>query len=215
MSLVSHDLSGPFTAIKVWAQGLQAVASPDTIDETRLALVKISDQALQSIDQALSIDRLELQELKLTNTNLHKLLDEVITDAVIIADRKNIKINRLYDGADQMITTEVSMIKRIINNLTSNAIKYSHPNTQIDIITKISKDMITLHVKDQGIGISPEDQKTIFERYDQGSGLPTSGEKSHGLGLSIVKRLVEELGGIISVKSEADQGSTFTVRLPL
>ena len=215
ISLVSHDLSGPFSAIKVWAQGLHSAAPTKSIDEAKHALLKISDQALQSIDQALSIDKLELQDIQLTSINLLTFLDEATTDSIIVAEKKNIKVNRHFNDADQMVTTEVSMLKRIVKNLLSNAIKYSNPNTEIDITSNLSEDMITLHVKDQGIGISPEDQKTIFERYDQGSGTPTSGEKSHGLGLSIVKRLVEELGGIISVKSELEKGSTFTVRLPL
>ncbi len=214
MSLVSHDLSGPFTAIKVWAQSLSFKSSSESIDETRQALVNISDEALQSIDRALSIDKDQLHKLELAQINLKDLLNEATSEEVVIGKEKNIKVNINYDSADISITTDASILKRIMRNLVSNAIKFSHPDSQINIHTRATDDMIILAVQDHGVGISKEDQKSIFERFDQGSSSPTSGEQSHGLGLAIVKRLVEELGGIITVKSEVDKGSTFTVRLP-
>jgi len=215
ISLVSHDLSGPFSAIKVWAQGITKQSSPSSIEETKRALVKISDEALSSIDRVLSIDKGQLHELEITTSLLKQLIEDATSEGVVIAKDKNIKVNFQYSDPDLQITTDASMLKRITKNLLSNAIKYSEPNTKISINTRATEDMAIIEIKDQGIGISPEDQKTIFKRYDQGSASPTAGEESHGLGLSIVQRLVDELGGMISVNSVIGKGSTFTLRLPL
>ena len=136
------------------------------------------------------------------------------SDGMVIANKKEIVVNLNRIDKSIGVTTDISMLRRIIKNLLSNAIKYSEPNTTIDILTRLTDDMLIIEIQDEGIGISPEDQKTIFKRYDQGSASPTDGEGSHGLGLSIVQRLVDELGGMISVKSLIGQGSTFILRLP-
>lgn len=215
ISLVSHDLSGPFTAIKVWAQGITKQSSASSIEETKTALVKISDRALTSINRVLSIDKAELHSLEITTSNLAELISTASAEGVVIAKEKSISVNFIFGDQDLDITTDKSMLTRIIKNLLSNAIKYSEPNTVIDISTRSTEDLAIVEIKDQGIGMSPEDQKTIFNRYDQGSASPTRGEESRGLGLSIVERLVDEIGGMISVKSVLGEGSIFTLRLPL
>jgi signal transduction histidine kinase len=100
-----------------------------------------------------------------------------------------------------------------LTNLLHNAIKYSPEDTEIDINVDLSNDKITFHIKDQGIGISKKEHKHIFDRYFRSENvLLTQGT---GIGLNIVKTHLENLGGRIYFKSAENEGSTFTVELPL
>ena len=96
----------------------------------------------------------------------------------------------------------------------SNALKFSHKNTRILVSLKVNVKDCVISIKDQGLGIKSEDISKLFMPFAQLSNLPTGNEKSTGLGLSIVKNLVELLGGTISVASIPNEGTTFTLRLP-
>jgi len=102
-----------------------------------------------------------------------------------------------------------------LNNLISNAIKYSHPNTMIRIEVLKEKDFVVTKVIDQGQGIPENELPHVFKPFQKASTKPTAGEKSTGLGLAIVKKIVEGHQGIIGVESEVGKGSNFFFRLPL
>lgn len=105
------------------------------------------------------------------------------------------------------------VINQILNNLLSNAIKYSPEHTRIVFDTLIDDKMINITVQDQGIGISDDDQKHLFERFFRAS---NSGNiKGTGLGLHIVKRSIDLVGGTIEVDSEIGKGTRFTILLPV
>jgi PAS domain S-box-containing protein len=115
----------------------------------------------------------------------------------------------LHSGNGE-VDLDKNFTEHILSNLVSNAVKYSPAGTRIVIRTNVTEHLAELIVEDQGIGISPEDQKHLFERFYRASN--TGNEKGTGLGLHIVKRYVEMMEGEISVHSEPDKGSRFTVR---
>jgi len=106
-------------------------------------------------------------------------------------------------------------VEQILNNLVSNAIKFSHPETLITVRVSAEDDYLRVAVEDQGQGIPKKDMKKLFSDSGRPGVKPTAGEPSTGLGLAIVKRLVEAQGGSIDVESEVGKGSTFSFTLPV
>jgi signal transduction histidine kinase len=106
-------------------------------------------------------------------------------------------------------------IDQVINNLITNAIKFSQPKSRIVLRAVLSQDSIAISVVDQGPGIPPAEISKMFQYFGRTNVLPPAGEKSTGLGLAIAKRMVEAHGGKIGVVSQPGQGSTFTFTLPL
>jgi len=106
-------------------------------------------------------------------------------------------------------------IDQVINNLISNAIKFSGPQSRIILGAVLLKEAVAISVTDQGQGIPPEEISKMFQYFGKTKVLPTAGEKSTGLGLVIAKRMVEAHGGKITVESQPGKGATFTFTLPL
>jgi signal transduction histidine kinase len=106
-------------------------------------------------------------------------------------------------------------LSRIIDNLVSNAIKFSKNGSMVSTNATIENGYFNLIVKDNGPGFSDDDKKLLYQRFKKLSARPTAGESSNGLGLAIVKTLVERLNGEISLTSELGKGSEFIVRIPI
>ena len=106
-------------------------------------------------------------------------------------------------------------INQVLNNLITNACKYSFPNTVVTLRARATGDEVAIAVQDQGQGIPASELPKMFTEFGKTSVRPTGGEKSIGLGLAIVKRMVEAHGGRIWVESQVGVGSTFTFTLPL
>ena len=106
-----------------------------------------------------------------------------------------------------------SYVTRVIDNLLSNALKFSDPGLSIFVTLRDLGNRIEIAVRDQGIGISSDDQAKLFQKYQRLSARPTAGESSTGLGLYIVKTIVDEMQGELQCESEEGKGTCFTVRL--
>lgn len=217
ISVVSHDLSGPFTSIKMWTQILQSDISNFT-ESQRKALYRIQSSADNGellIHNILHIEKDEINRpMNLEFLNIGAFLEDVINAHEPQAQQKEIKI--IYEneiGITQFMSDRY-MLRRICENLLSNAIKFSARGKKVYVNLKEKGSNIIVSVKDEGVGIAAEDIPYLFSKYGKISSMPTEGEYSTGLGLSIVKRLVDELGGMIYCESKPDYGSTFTVSLP-
>lgn len=105
-------------------------------------------------------------------------------------------------------------MNRIIDNLVSNAIKFSPRNSQVSVVGKKEGDAIIISVKDNGPGFLESDRTFLFQKFKRLSAQPTGGESSNGLGLAIVKTLIDRLGGEIALSSEPGNGAEFIVRIP-
>jgi signal transduction histidine kinase len=115
-----------------------------------------------------------------------------------------------------MVAYDKNALDRILSNLISNAIKFSPPNTQVKIYTELFSDRLKLIIKDQGQGMTDEDLKNAFQEFRKLSAKPTSDEWSTGLGLSVAKKLAEQMGGEIVVHSDGkDKGTTFDISLKI
>jgi signal transduction histidine kinase len=147
-------------------------------------------------------------------TNLNPLISEILEVSKSVAVIKNISIQ--YTHADDIeVYADVNMLKTILRNLISNAIKYTHTNGVINISSVQNDKYTVITVSDSGVGMSEETRDKLFDVYTNITTTGTANEKGSGLGLVLCKEFVEQHGGEIMVNSEMGKGSTFTVLLPV
>jgi signal transduction histidine kinase len=109
---------------------------------------------------------------------------------------------------------DVGAVTQILDNILSNAIKYSPPFTHVDVLVTSRDGAVLMEVQDQGPGFSSEDMQRLYQKFARLSAQPTAGESSTGLGLSIVKKLVEAMNGTVRCESQSGEGARFTITLP-
>jgi len=144
-----------------------------------------------------------------------KIVETVIDGLLAQAIAKGIKLSYIKCKKRNLsINGREVWLYKIISNLVSNSIKFSHSGTEITIQIRSTDDDVLIAVKDQGQGIQKEEVMQIFEKHRTFSAMPTANESSSGLGLYIVKKYVNELQGQVWVESEEGKGSTFFVKLP-
>jgi signal transduction histidine kinase len=130
------------------------------------------------------------------------------------AEAKGIEIMAPPAGEEVLVLADEKFISAVLDNLVSNAIKFSPAGTVVTIQVEVIGQRVRITVQDQGPGLTEADQKRVFGRFSRLSAQPTGGEKSVGLGLSIAKQMVEACGGRIWVESEAGKGARFVVEFP-
>lgn len=217
ISVVSHDLNGPFTSIKMWSQILLSDVSNFTADQKK-ALYRIQSSADNGellIRDMLYIEKEEIKHhtLNLEELDVNAFLDDIVHTYRPQAQQKEIIIHYAPEGNPVLFISDRYIISRICENLLSNAIKFTPRGKKVWVSLTDAADAIHIAVKDEGVGITKEDIPYLFSKYRKISSMPTEGEYSTGIGLSIVKRLVAELNGKIVCKSEPGIGSVFTVIL--
>ena len=151
---------------------------------------------------------------KFTDVNLSSLIDEVISLMKPIAHKKSIQLNVSHCEKMVFLQADKLLLHRALQNLVDNAIKYSHPNTSVKIDLQAIGDNFSVTIKDNGLGISEEEQKNLFQPFYKTSNQPTAGESSTGLGLSSVAKIITLHKGHIDIQSHKGEGSTFIVVLP-
>ncbi|MBX3242531.1 MAG: hypothetical protein KIT80_05275 [Chitinophagaceae bacterium] len=218
ISVVSHDLSGPFTSIKLWAQILQSDTSNLTGNQ-RKALHRILSSAHNGetlIKRILFIDKEELGDhrISLEHLDIKAFLEDIIQAYQEQAKQKEIQIIYETSLPSLVIITDRYIVNRIIENLLSNAIKFSEKQKSVWVNLTDRNHYFEITIRDEGVGIKAEEVDYIFAKHQKTSSVPTGGEFSTGLGLFIVRRLAEELNGSVICESEEGIGSIFTVKLP-
>ena len=160
--------------------------------------------------------RSQLQKIEFNPRHLvlFVVINEVKNLLSVQAEKKNISLKINVEKSHQALA-DGEMLKTILRNLISNAIKFSNANGEITIFTKINDNFIELSVRDNGVGIAPNALKNLFYLESNISTPGTSGEKGTGLGLILVKDFVEKNGGEIWVESEVQRGSIFSFTLPI
>lgn len=218
MGNAAHDLRSPLNAINSINELLKMDAD-QLSEEHRQFLDFISESTAQMaalINNLLEVNKFEEGTLAVTpeHVDIHAMLKTLLFGHETSMYRKNIKIKTDSDFEEQTVFTDKGIFVQIADNLISNAIKYSPPGKKVEVLLKEDPGGFRLTVNDQGAGIPESDMPRLYRRYQTLSTRPTAGEKSTGLGLSIVKELVDLIGGTIDVMSDQDVGTTFTVLFP-
>ncbi|SFU52415.1 ATP-binding protein [Pseudoduganella namucuonensis] len=218
LATLSHELRTPLTAILGWAQVLRR-GSRDEADLHRgLQTIERNARAqAQLIEDLLDMSRITSGKVLLDMQILSPLtvVDAAVETVRPAADAKNITISRDY-GAGGLVAADPSRLQQVIWNLLSNAIKFTPKDGAVRITVGAGEGHITIAIADTGIGIRPEFLAHVFERFRQADSSTTRRHGGLGLGLSIVKHLVEQHGGTVAASSAGEgQGASFTVHLPL
>lgn len=214
LNMVAHDLKSPINQILGFLNLLR-IESAEKKEELISYIEDSCHTALSIIGEIIETAELENEgyKLKRKKTDLNNLTDESIKHFKLDARNKNIAITTQY--ADNVfVSVNQTKFSRAIDNMIANAIKFSPENSQIDIITQKTNDKVLLTIRDYGIGIDQDDIPLLFDKFKKPRKKGTRGEKSTGLGLSIVKKIVDLHEGAIYVESEIEKGSSFTIELP-
>lgn len=169
------------------------------------------------VENVLRISQLERNQLdfKKEIVDLNDIIEDAITHVSLIVENKGGYIKTQLDAIKTSIFASDTHLSNVIVNIFDNAIKYSNEAPKIDVYTENVKDSINLYIKDQGIGMSKSVQKKIFEKFYREHMGDIHNVKGHGLGLSYVKRILDDHNAQINVKSEKGKGSTFIIKLHL
>lgn len=212
ISNVSHEFKTPIASIQGYATLLQddSLSKEDKEKYTKY-IIDSSRKLNELISNILKISKIDNQKIVIEPTNFS--LDEQIRESILTFEKEWIKkdIELIIDLEELEIRTDKVLLSNVWNNLISNAIKYSNENSKIEIKGYLKDGKIKIHIKDYGIGIKQDDLPYIFNKFYQVDSSRTS--EGNGLGLTLVKGILDLIDGKIEVKSEENKGSEFIVTL--
>ncbi|MEK8019437.1 MAG: DUF3369 domain-containing protein [Candidatus Parabeggiatoa sp.] len=220
LGMAAHDLRNPIGVIQGYGQLLKYDIS-DRLDAEQLEYLDgvqtASHFMLRLVNDLLDVAKIESGEweLECLQTDIVSVVTEGISFNRQLANSKQIELVFDYDKNLPQIRVDTSKIQQVMNNLISNAIKYSHVHTTAKVRVTSDENNIIISVKDEGQGIPKNERDKLFKAFSKTSVKSTAGEKSTGLGLLICLQIVEAHGGKIWVDSEVGVGSTFYVSLPI
>jgi signal transduction histidine kinase len=215
IGIVSHDLRTPLSAILLGVAGL--LRGEELSEQQTKRVVRIQSSAERA--NRLIRDLLDFTQARLAGgirlerraMNLHALIQSVLEEVEATYSDRELRVSRDGDGSGEW---DPDRLGQVVQNLVTNALKYSPGGTPVRIETHAEDGGMALSVHNDGAPIPPERLGRIFQPFQRASGEVDTASRSIGLGLYIVKQLVEAHGGTVSVESTAEAGTTFTVRLP-
>ncbi|OPZ19004.1 MAG: Sensor histidine kinase YycG [candidate division BRC1 bacterium ADurb.BinA364] len=219
LGMAAHDLRSPITLFKGYL-GLLVEGYIGDVPQNQKEILNTMNRAAETmlalINDLLDVSAIESGNLDLRKktTNVGAYLADLCSGCELLARKKNIEIALQVADDLPKIPLDRDRIAQVVDNLVSNAIKYSHPNTKVTIKAESKTDGVWITVIDQGQGIPAEEIPKLFSDFGKTSVRPTDGERSTGLGLAIVKRIVQAHGGKVGVKSQVGKGSAFRFMLP-
>ena len=220
LGVAAHGLRSPLAMIEMAANFLLDPNMGATVDEQRHILQDIwreSRHMLDLIEDLLDVTEVESGRLQLNPQNvvLRDFLSEAVQRHSQLAASKGTRVHLETELApSDTVMADPRRLRQVIDNLVSNAVKYSPPGSRVRIRAEKIPGKWRISVQDEGPGIGPQDRQRLFQDFARLSSRPTGGEKSTGLGLAIARRMIEAHGGQVGVDSEPGQGATFWFTLP-
>ena len=211
---VAHDLRTPMARLRAGAEvALQSGENTDAYREALADCIEESDQILRMLNTLMDISEAEtgVMKLDLKVVNLTPVIEETVEVYRYLAEEKDITIQRSAP-TNLFLMVDPNRIKQVIGNLLDNAIKYTSARGRVYLKAHAEGKDTVITIKDTGIGIPPEDLPKIWDRLFRGD--QSRSRRGLGLGLSLVKAVVEAHGGRVEVISEPNRGSVFTIYLP-
>lgn len=215
---VSHELRTPLTFVKGYVDLLMDGEMGLMNEEQQSALTIISDKTndiTRIIDDIITLQKINSGNLKREKTSMREFLETAVASHQMIASQKGLHIESRLPEDDGVVIIDRGRINQVLDNLIGNAMKFSPDGGTITISMTKEDDMVTVAVSDEGIGISPDKHRRIFERFYQIDGSASRRFGGTGIGLAIVKRIIDAHSGKIWVESEENRGSAFTFQIPL
>lgn len=220
VSMVAHELKNPLVAVEGF---LQIIQNPEIklTEDKKDDFIKRSSERIRSVFQLvndlLDISKMEQRDKyrELEVLDFSEVIDSVITTFELDYKKKNISVNIEKEEELPMIKVERDEISRVASNLFSNAIKYNNDGGKINISLTSNESYFIFTIEDYGIGIKAIDQPKLFQEFFRAMNKQTRGQSGTGLGLTIVKRIVESYHGKIKFESKYGEGTKFIVKLPI
>jgi len=235
MGIVSHDLKNPISAVRGFGELIESgILTNEELASVAHHIVHTSERMLDLVKKLLDMNQLEAggMEFQKVEFNILLMVEGIVRQFEAQAAAKQITIHYSSKLASCRVIADEQAIEQVLDNLLSNAVKYSPHGKNVFVSVRYSSDenlhfsdqvtnapmingYVRLEVEDEGPGISENDHAKLFEKFSRLSARPTGGEHSTGLGLSIVKKIVEAMNGKVWCESELGKGTTFIVELPV
>ena len=220
LAIATHDLRNPIAGILAASRYLFDETASTLSDEHLQVINSIrssSQLLLKLVDNILDVSRIESGTIELDRrpTDLLALIHQNLVANRLLGLSKGIRINLVAEDCLPEISIDPSRMSEVIDNLVTNAIKFSHPGGEIEIRVARRRNMTAISVRDQGPGIPAEQLQSLFRPFRRGSSSYFIEGRGSGLGLAIARRIVNRHGGRIEIETTVGSGSTFTVLLPI
>ncbi len=218
-SVIAHDLRSPMASIRMVLNLVVSAVTPESVGQELFDLLdnanRESEEVHDLLDNLLKWTKSQTGRLTVVmqDLDLNDIIPGVVDIFTMIASTKHIKLNYRATDAPLVVRADNDMLKTIVRNLMSNAIKFSPEESSIDIIMQPEGDYAKISVRDHGVGISPERLGNLFKKGETTYG--TGGEEGSGLGLQLCADFAHKIGGSVTVDSTLGEGSTFSVLVPL
>lgn len=217
---MTHEFKTPIATINL---ALDAIKNPKIIDDKEkvfkyLQMIKEENKRMHAqVENVLRISKLEKKELDISkqSLNIKGVIEDAIEHVHLILEDRNGKITKRFNAIRTIVLINDVHFTNVIVNILENAIKYSPEIPEIEIYLENIKDFVIIKIRDNGIGMSKVAQKRVFEKFYREHTGDLHNVKGHGLGLSYVKKIIDDHNGQIFVESEKGKGSTFIIKLPL
>lgn len=212
---VAHDLRSPITRIRGAAETtLQSDETIETYRDVNGQIISECDRLVEMINTMLEIAQMDsgVAELPGTEINLAGIVEDACELFRPVAEDKDIELNYNKNNEQPTVTGSKGGLQRVVANIIDNAIKFTEPGGKVNITLNCSNSQVSISITDTGCGIQEENQGRIFDRFYRAD--PSRTSEGNGLGLSLAQSIVRAHGGTITLESQIDKGSRFTINLP-
>ncbi len=220
VSLASHQLRTPLSTIKWYAEMLLAGDAGEISDDQRVYLDEIyesNERMVELVNSLLNVSRIELGTFAIEpkKVDVKEIIDSLLKELTPSIEEKKIKISKELDSKIKKIPLDAKLIRMVIQNLLTNAIKYTPEGGLVDISAKKRRKDLLISIKDTGYGIPKKEQSKIFGKMFRAENIKEKDTTGSGLGLYIVKSVIEQSEGRTWFESEEGKGTTFSFTIPL
>jgi signal transduction histidine kinase len=221
LGMAAHDLRNPLSVIQTASSFLLDESGKLLPEETRIDFLRrmkgSSEFMLKLIDDLLDVAKIESGklDLDLSDVDMAGIIDDNLVLNGMLAEKKNIRLNFSRGAELPKLRADQGKVEQVLNNLISNALKFSLPDTEVKVTAQQMNGSVVVSVEDHGLGIPAGELDKLFKPFGRTSVRSTAGEKSTGLGLAISRKIIERHGGRIWASSEVGKGSTFSFALPI
>jgi len=218
LGVASHDLRNPLVSIRGISQYLESEKFGPLNDgqhELVQTIVDASENMLQLVEDLLDVSMFETGQMRIQpeRQSLESIVDQAVLLHSASASKKQIQLLKESKIDDSEAYFDKRLMSRVLDNLISNAIKFSPSNTKVKIAIESDSDQLHFYVEDEGPGIPENEFDQLFKEFGRTSNQPTAGESTSGIGLFVTKRIIQRHGGTISVENRSPKGTRFTVAL--
>lgn len=218
VKILAHDIRSPLSQIIMAATIVndKLEGNLEGIEQQMLNQIgKSADRINQMVSKILDVEGLEGSGMKVLNerVDVNEIMRDIAQRYRPLATKKGIELSLRTCNDHNIVRTDHLLLLLVLENLVSNAVKFSSKGQQVELSARCAYDSVLFKVSDEGPGFSDEDKEKVFSRFQKLSAKPTAGESSTGLGLSIVKSYVNDLGGKVWLESQPGTGTTFFVKL--